>query len=160
MIANSDQTPACEPVRDANHQGGEYYFIDKKVDDIPPIPDTDFDNGEDRKMNPTPVEEEKSTPVIKEEAPVAEINNVEDLKKAATKLMVEGKLKQAFELLMDKLDGQSHQMPTVLGRLSGLNRLEQNIAKGIAMNVPQQMAQITHALEYIIGSLNEEDFGK
>jgi len=55
VIANSDQTPACEPVRDANHQGGEYYFIDNKVDGLPPIPDTAaIDTGADKTLKPSP----------------------------------------------------------------------------------------------------------
>ena len=31
IVTNSKQTPACEPVRDVNHMGGEYYFIDQNI---------------------------------------------------------------------------------------------------------------------------------
>ena len=74
-------------------------------------------------------------------------------------MFVSNKIKEAYELLVEKLDEDSSHMTTVYLRLAGLNGLEEEIAKGIATNVQQRKAQIRHALDYIINNLEEEDMG-
>ena len=143
VIANSKQTPLCEPVRDANHQGGEYYFIDKNAKSLPPIPDTQKEE--------LGISKQLATPVTTNESPI------KALKSTLRKLQVTGKTKEAFELLMEKLRDDSTHMTTVYLRLANYNSLQDDIANGIAMNVPQQKAQINHALNYIIQNFEEED---
>ena len=143
IITNSGQTPACEPVKDANHQGGEYYFIDKDADELPPIPENK-------------VEDENLKRINKIDA-TTEIMTLADLKKALRKLQVEGKTKEAFDLLIKKLKDDSSHSTTVYLRLADYNGLQGDIATGIAMNVPQRKAQINHALDYIIQNISEED---
>lgn len=143
VIANSKQTPLCEPVRDANHQGGEYYFLDKNATDLPPIPEIQKEDlGVSRQL---------ATAATTNETPT------KTLKNALRKLQVTGKTKEAYELLMEKLNDDSTHMTTVYLRLADYNGLQNDIARGIAMNVPQRNAQINHALDYIIQNLEEED---
>jgi len=147
IISNSKQTPLCDPVREVNHQGGEYYFIDKAATDLPPIPETPKEEIGVLKQLVTPVTTDKI--VIK--------TPMDALKNALRKLQVTGKTKEAYELLMEKLRDDSTHMTTVYLRLADYKGLQNDIARGIAMNVPQRKAQINHALDYIIQNLEEKD---
>lgn len=151
IIANSGQTPLCEPVKDVNHQGGEYYFIDKNVTDLPLIPSADFETNKE-------VPKKQLAPTIKDKA-ITEIP-MNKLKRNLRKLQVGGKTKEAYELLMDNLNDNSPHMTTVYLRLADYNGLQNDIAQGIAMNIPQRKAQINHALDFIIQNMEEDDLRK
>lgn len=155
IVANSGQTPACEPVRNANHQGGEYYFMEKEAIYLP-----------------TPTEIKVAKENLKEITQVAEVQFIEEatktnndqliidmkeFKRALRKLQVSGKTKEAFELLLEKLKDDSTHITTVYLRLADYNGLQNDIVQGIAMNINQRKAQINYALDYIIQNLEEED---
>ncbi|MFK7979888.1 MAG: caspase family protein [Saprospiraceae bacterium] len=148
VVANSHQTPACEPVRDANHQGGEYYFIDKDAKTLPPIPEN--------KLNKVGALKQVTASIAESTSTILKIP-MKEFKRKLRKLQVTGKTKAAYELLMEKLDDDSTHMTTVYLRLADYNGLQNDIARGIAMNVPQRKAQINYALDYIIQNLEAED---
>ncbi len=85
------------------------------------------------------------------------INTIDGIKKELRRLLVQQNTQTALELLIEKLDENSSHMTTAYLRLANLNSLERDIAVGIATNIPQQRAQINHALDYIINNLTEED---
>jgi len=148
VVANSRQTPACEPVRDANHQGGEYYFIAKNAKDLPPIPEAELNElGPSKQLTASTTESEDT--IIKMSMKV--------LKRKLRKLQVTGKTKEAYELLMEQLREGSTHKTTVYLRLADYNGLENDIARGIAENIPKRKAQINYALDYIIQNLEAED---
>ncbi len=151
IITNSGQTPACEPVREVNHQGGEYYFIDKEATDLPPIPVL-----EKQETGPTKQLATITTVIDNQQITDIPIPLVQ-LKQILRKLFVTRKTKEAFELLTKRLKDDSTHMTTVYLRLADYNGLQNDIARGIAMNVPQRKAQINYALDYIIQNLEEED---
>lgn len=147
IIANSRQTPLCEPVREVNHQGGEYYFIDKNTTELPPIPESaQQDLGISRQL---------ATPVIPTKD--KKIQTLAALKKALRKFQIKRETKEAYELLLEKLREDSSHTTTVYLRLADYNGLQKDIARGIAVNVQQREAQINYALDYIIQNLEEED---
>lgn len=148
VIANSKQTPLCEPVRDTGHQGGEYFFIDKNAADLPPIRET--------KPQELGLSKQLATAAISTKDKTTQ-TPMKELKKALRKFQVESKTKEAYELLMEKLNDDSSHMTTVYLRLADYNGLQNDIVQGIAMNVPQRKAQINHALDYIIQNIEEED---
>ena len=162
VVFNSEQTPRCEPVIDADHQGGEFYFIDKNAEGMPPMPVDDagvaaVDAGVSKRLTPTPSTTEE---------PIESNNNqdnkmtVKELKKKLRTLMTTGSTKAALELLVEKLDEDSSHTDTVYLRMANLYDLENDIAKGIAINVAQQKAQINAALDYIIKNLEEDDLAE
>lgn len=148
IVTNSRQTPACEPVRDANHQGGEYYFIDKDAKALPPIPENKLSEVGPLKQVTASITDSTNTMI---NIPMKE------LKRKLRKLQVTGKTKEAYELLMEKLEEDSTHMTTVYLRLADYNGLEKDIARGIATNISQRKAQINYALDYIIQNLEAED---
>lgn len=152
LATNSFATGIYEPMHNVGHQGGEFFFLSNETETIPPaeappIVDENPKEGVARNVN------------VEEPVKIA-INSLSDLKKALRQLMAQGQAKDAFELLLGKLDEGSTHMTTIYLRLSNLNGLERDIAAGIATNIPQQKAQINHALDYIISNLTEEDFAK
>lgn len=149
IITNSKQTPLCEPVRDANHQGGEFYFIDKDTTDLPPLPKVVIEE--------TGISKQLVTAEISETDKTAIKIPMKEFKRNLRKLQVTGKTKEAYELLMDNLNDDSTHMTTVYLRLADYNGLQNDIARGIAMNVPQRNAQINYALDYIIQNLEASD---
>jgi len=145
VVANSKQTPLCEPVRSVNHQGGEYYFIDKAAKELPPVPEAkEVDLGPSKQLTTSTTNTMTKTPI-------------KELKKQLRKLQVTEKTREAYELLIEKLDDDSTHMTTVYLRLADYNGLEKDIVRGVAMNVPQRKAQINYALDYIIQNLEAED---
>lgn len=149
IITNSRQTPACEPVREVNHQGGEYYFIDKNATELPPIPEQ---KKEAVGLLKTLDKVEK--PI--EKAAILKLSFTE-LKQKLQQLLLAGKTKEAFEILVIALKFGTSSSTTAHLRLANYNSLQDDIANGIATNVPQQKAQINHALNYIIQNLEAED---
>jgi len=148
VIANSNQTPLCEPVRDANHQGGEYYFIDKEAKDLPPIPEMKaLETGKLRNLA-------KVIPATENELP---IGSIIEFRQTLLDLQIAAKTSEALELLTKKLKSGTAHYTTAYLRLSEYNGLQNDIAQGIAINVPQRKAQINHALNYIIQNMVEED---
>ena len=170
IIFNSKQTPACEPVKDANHQGGEFFFIDTEAGDQDPtdlssivkVPPVDTSPVAPK---PSPNKDITESPVVIDHSPIA-VNetptkmDIKTLKKELRKLQATGKTKEAYELLIEHLDEDSSHMTTVYIRLGNLNTLTTNIANGTAMNAPQQQAQINAALDHIIRNIEEEDLAE
>ena len=148
IVTNSGQTPACEPVRNVNHQGGEYYFIHKNATGLPPTSESEpSETGASKQLKTSTTADTEKTIKIP----------MQELKRKLRKLQIAGKSKEAYELLMEQLSDDSPHTTTVYLRLADLNGLEKDIARGIAMNIPQRKAQINYALDYIIQNLEEED---
>ncbi len=159
---NADQTPSCRVLRGVNDDNGEFSFVLKNY--IPKQEPEKQDNAGAHKSGTAASDsnshaEQIANPNNVTPEPEPEIQNITQLKKALRKMFVSNKIKEAYELLVEKLDEDSSHMTTVYLRLAGLNGLEEEIAKGIATNVQQRRAQIRHALDYIISNLEEEDMG-
>ena len=149
VIANSKQTPLCEPVRDANHQGGEYYFIDKNATELPPIPESTKETVGSLKTIETIEKPLEKAAILK--------LSFTQLKEKLQKLFLAGKTKEALEILVIALKSDTSSSTTAYLNLSNYNTLQEDIVNGIAMNAPQQKAQIKYALNYIIKNLEAED---
>lgn len=160
-IANSGGTPACEPIKDTNHQGGEFFFINSgkppsSINELisPGVPNEIYGN------KPKEKELKKSTikiDPIPDPPPKPQNMDLTTLKKDLRQLQISSELKQAYELLIEHLKEDSSHTSIVYVRLGGLNQLEKNIAKGITANVKQQKAEISSALDYIISNLRTSD---
>ncbi len=145
ITANSRQTPLCEPVREVNHQGGEYYFIDKNTTELPPISEI--------KPETLGASKQLATTKINENEKLA----LPALKETLRELLSEDETKTAYKLLLNHLKERSSHTSIAYLRLSAYNRLQKNIAKGIAKDAERQEAEIKNALDYIIQHLKIDD---
>ncbi len=160
---NANQTPSCNFLREVHDDDGQFSFVLKEyvLKEEPEKQDNvgtqkSVTTGIDKSNQEEQKTESNAQPKPK---PESAIENIAQLKKALRKMFVSNNIKEAYELLVEKLDEDSSHMTTVYLRLAGLNGLEDEIAKGIATNVQQRKAQIRHALDYIINNLEEEDMG-
>ena len=111
IIANSKQTPLCQPVQDTGHQGGEFFFLlkDAKIDGIPKS-SSQVDLTIDRSMNGT---------------------DFSSLKLQMMKLVSNDELEEVFEVLTTKISSDSRDYTTVLVNRGSYNRNENDNRKGI-----------------------------
>lgn len=139
VIANSTQTPRCEPIQSAGHQGGEFFFLLKNAE-FSQIPTTEKVDAS------TPLRQLAKT-------------GVKSLQMQLRQLVATNELDEAFNILNDKLaESSSHKM-LVYGRMGGYNGLKKRINQGVLSeeHARIQMAQIRQALLYVIEEMEEDD---
>lgn len=139
VIANSAQTPRCEPIQSSGHQGGEFFFLLKDAE-ISQIPTTEKIDAN------TPLRQLATT-------------GVNSLQVQLRQLVAADELDEAFNVLNDKLaESSSHKM-LVYGRMGGYNGLKKRINQGILSeeHARIQMAQIRQALLYVVDEMEEAD---
>ena len=150
---NADQNPSCSFLREVGDMNGEFSFVLK---DYVPVEDELEETGDDtRQIAHVP----PSIPTKKIEKPKPEpkMDTLKGIKKQLHQWVMEAELKKAYQYLVDHLDEDSSHKSTVYNRMGGWNRLQRNIATGVATNVPQQEAQHRQALGYVIDNMEEED---
>ena len=145
VISNSKQTPLCEPVRNGNHQGGEFYFIDENASGLPVVESSSKKSGAGEIRG-----------IIEEVDDPADLD-LESLKNKLTQYMISGATRDAFELLSKRISSDSTHHTTVLMRMASLSKLEKDIAMGIAEDDTREMNRINMALDYVIKNLEEDD---
>lgn len=139
VIANSKQTPRCEPLSNAGHQGGEFFFLRK---------DANFD------QIPTTAQIDANTPLRQ----IAQ-TSAKSLQTQLQQLVATDDLYEAFTILNDKLSESSSHKNLVLGRMGAYNGLRRRVNQGIVSeeHARIQTAQIRQAVLYVIEELEEED---
>ena len=148
VAANSYQTPLCQPLVNAGHQGGEFYFLTKDVEVLP-----------DRLYKDGPKEGEatkginKSTTDLK---PKEKIEDLSALKAYLSKLLVMN-LGKSLDLLFHLIDPNSSHHSVVLIWSGNHYNLQENIKRGIAQDVDRRYAQIRYPISSVIKDLEEDD---
>ena len=157
IVTNAKQSPLCQPIHDAGHQGGEYFFLSKDVNEVPVNLVSSVSTSSQRAVEATTVNSEAPSPPVvvpeKEEIPT----DLPGLKKYLKNKIVQDKLDEVFEILYSKINDDSQHQTTVMIRMSAYNGLKKDIANGIAENATMRMAQIKNAVLYVISEMEEED---
>lgn len=148
IISNSAQTPACEPLRNAGHQGGEYFFIQREAKEMPPA-------STPAAMSPaSPVIDNGDTP---DQTTNYQYMDLDQLKTRLRKHFIENELEKIFQILVDCLKENSPHKEVVYLRYSNYNSLRKDLALGIRQQADTEMAQIRQALDFVINKMTRED---
>lgn len=139
VIANSKQTPLCQPVQDTGHQGGEFFFLLKnaKIDSIPKSSST-IDLTISRSLDET---------------------DFASLKVQWMKLVANDELEEVFDVLMNKISSDSRDYTTILVNRGNYNKNENDNNKGIVNPDRYQLTlnKTRHNLLSVIRGLDEDD---
>lgn len=159
IVSNSTQTPLCEPLRNAGHQGGQFYFIRKDIspDDLAGITkpaEPSPDNGDQPSRTATSPEEKPKA--AKPEFPVESLSRLREVLKAPLKV---SDFPSTFDLLNQVISSSSRRENDVIMQQSQFHGVNNQIQNGI---IDPGFAQVTlnrirYALNSIIDDLEEED---
>ena len=139
VVANSTQTPLCQPVQSTGHLGGEFFFLLKnaKLEGIPKSSPA-IDLTINRSMDKT---------------------GILDLKIQMEELVGKDNLPEVFEVLNDKLSRDSTHRNTVVMQQASYNGAIRDNNKGIMRdeNYRMTLAKVRNGILYVVQNLEEED---
>ena len=139
VVANSVQTPLCQPVQSTGHLGGEFFFLLKnaKLEGIPKSSPS-IDLTINRSMEKT---------------------DLTDLKIQMEELVGKDNMPEVFEFLNEKLSKDSSHRNTFIMQQASYNGAVRGNAKGIMRdeNYRMTLARVRNGVLYIVQKLEEKD---
>ncbi|HMQ48766.1 MAG TPA: caspase family protein [Saprospiraceae bacterium] len=160
IVSNSTQTPQCEPLRNAGHQGGQFYFIRKDIstNDLAGIikPAEASDNTADQAQRAATSSSEEKPKATKPEFPVESLSRLREVLKAPLKV---SDFSSTFDLLNQVISSSSRRENDVIMQQSQFHGVNNQIQNGI---IDPGFAQVTlnrirYGLNSIIDDLEEGD---
>lgn len=140
VIANSPQTPMCQPVQNSGHLGGEFFFLLKSAN-IQSIP--------------------KSAPEVDYSIlrTIEETSSLSDLQSTLTNLVSNDKVEEVFEMIDGNISQSSRIYNTRILLQARYSGIQKDIHRGTVSNehTRMELARIRHALLSVISDLDEDD---